>query len=89
MVGRIGGDEFFMLMRNVSELSFTEKKANDILAVVKKVAAKYPTVNLSGSIGISLYPGNGRTLDELYAKADNALYIAKRSGKNQYIYSKE
>ncbi len=89
VVGRIGGDEFFALMRNVSELSMVEKKAKDLLKVFEKVAGKYPIADLSGSIGISSYPGNGRTLEELYAKADNALYEAKRDGKNRYVLSNE
>ena len=88
MVGRIGGDEFFALMRNVSEISQVERKANDILNVVNKVASNYSQVKVSGSVGISLYPGNGRTLDEMYAKADEALYEAKRGGKNQYVFAK-
>lgn len=89
VVGRIGGDEFFALMRNVSERKTIEKKANDILKIIKKVADKYPPeINLSGSIGISLFPGNGRTLDDLYNKADDALYEAKRSGKNKFVFAK-
>ena len=88
VVGRIGGDEFFALMRNVSEISQVERKATDLLSVVNKVALSYPQVSVSGSIGISLYPGNGRTLDDLYAKADGALYEAKRGGKNQFVFAK-
>lgn len=88
VVGRIGGDEFFALMRNVSEISQVERKADDLLRSVNKVAALYPQVKVSGSVGISLYPGNGRTLEEMYAKADEALYQAKRGGKNQYVFAK-
>ena len=88
VVGRIGGDEFFALMRNVSEISQVERKAKDLLSVVNKVALSYPQVSVSGSIGISLYPGNGRTLEELYGKADSALYEAKRGGKNRYVFAK-
>lgn len=88
VVGRIGGDEFFALMRNVSEISQVERKAKDLLSTVNKVGLSYPQISVSGSIGISLYPGNGRTLDELYAKADTALYDAKRGGKNQFVFAK-
>ena len=87
-VFRIGGDEFFALMRNVSEISQVERKAKDLLSTVNKVGLSYPQISVSGSIGISLYPGNGRTLDELYAKADTALYDAKRGGKNQFVFAK-
>lgn len=87
IVGRIGGDEFFIFLRNVIELKQIEKKATDILHIVSGVAKKYLQVKLSGSVGISLYPKNGETLERLYAKADEALYKAKHSGKNQYIFA--
>ena len=85
IVGRIGGDEFFALMKNVSDDEQVERKAKTLLAVIRKVCEEYPDVPLSGSIGIALYPEDGRTLEELYARADMLLYQAKRKGKNQYI----
>ena len=85
IVGRVGGDEFFVLMKNVSELSDTTKKAEELLKASRKVCAKYPTVQLSASIGIGMYPDTGKTLQELYSRADNALYEAKRKGKNQFV----
>ncbi len=87
IVGRVGGDEFFALMRNISEFSVTMQKAQELLANIDEVCANYPHVNLSGSIGISVYPENGKTLNELYAQSDSALYQAKREGKNQYVFA--
>lgn len=87
VVGRIGGDEFFALMRNVSGLTGTERKAQQLLAAIQKVCADYPSVRLSGSIGIGLYPEHGAQFEELYAKADAALYTAKHRGKNQYVFA--
>lgn len=86
IVGRIGGDEFFMLMRNVTENEQIERKARGILALVQNVASNYLQVELSGSVGISVYPKDGNNLDELYAKSDSALYEAKRGGKNMYMF---
>lgn len=86
IVGRIGGDEFFALMRNVSEKEKIEAKAKEIVSIVKEVAAEYSGINLTGSVGISVYPKDGKTLDELYAKTDEALYEAKGSGKNTYKF---
>lgn len=86
-VGRIGGDEFFIFLRDVPEISLIEKKAGDILGIVADAAKGYLQVEVSGSVGVSLYPENGKTLEELYAKADEALYKAKRSGKNRYIFA--
>ncbi len=87
VVGRIGGDEFFALMRNVSGLTGTERKAQQLLDAIQKVCADYPTVRLSGSIGVGLYPEHGDNFEDLYAKADAALYTAKHRGKNQYVFA--
>ncbi len=87
VVGRVGGDEFFALMRKVSGVHETAKKAEEVLEAIQNVCADYSDVHISGSIGISVYPENGQTLDELYAQADSALYQAKRKGKNQYVYA--
>ena len=86
IVGRIGGDEFFLFLRNVYEPESIERKAKELLEVVSEAAKPYTEVKVSGSIGISVYPGDGRSLDDLYAKADQALYEAKRSGKNKYVF---
>lgn len=86
VVGRIGGDEFFALMRNVADDKIILRKAEELLANIQDVCKDYQDIHLSGSIGISLYPQDGTTLDELYAKADEALYQAKRKGKNRFIF---
>lgn len=87
VVGRIGGDEFFALMRNAPDRETVEKKACEILDTVRNTAADYPKVKLGGSIGIGVYPKDGNDLDGLYSKADSALYTAKRSGKNMYVFA--
>lgn len=87
IVGRIGGDEFFVLMRNVPGEEIIQRKAGELLETIQGVCKDYKDLELSGSVGISCYPKNGETLEELYAKADAALYQAKRKGKNQIIFS--
>lgn len=89
IVGRIGGDEFFAFMKNTGATSTVEKKAKEMLSVMRKVCANYPGMDMSGSIGVSIYPDHGTTLEELYAKADVALYQAKRTGKDKYVFYKE
>ncbi len=85
VVGRIGGDEFFAFMDSIHDKDIVERKAEEMICNVRKVCAKYPVVDLSASIGISMYPKHGMTVDELYAKADEALYQAKHRGKNQIL----
>ena len=89
IVGRIGGDEFFALMKEVSDREMVEKKAQMLLDKMQNVCSVYPDIPLSGSIGISMYPEDADALEILYEKADEALYDAKRSGKNRYVFSKE
>lgn len=87
IVGRVGGDEFFALMKNVPDTALVERKANELLSTIQEICAGYADIRLSGSIGIGIYPENGKTLDELYGQADAALYQAKRKGKNQYVFA--
>jgi diguanylate cyclase (GGDEF)-like protein len=82
IVGRIGGDEFFVLMRNLPNLTVAKNKARQLLNVFRELCADYKELDLSCSIGASAYPENGATLDELYSAADDALYRAKHHGKN-------
>lgn len=89
LIGRIGGDEFFALMKNVDDMESAIKKANDLMTIISQVCTDYPTLSLSASIGISVYPTNGRTLEKLYSEADTALYEAKRTGKNKYIFAQK
>jgi len=88
IVGRIGGDEFFLFLRNISSPEEAERKGQELLKVISLAAKPYTEVKVSGSIGIGLYPDNGRTLDALYSKADQALYEAKGSGKNRFVFAK-
>lgn len=87
VVGRIGGDEFFALIQNVPDLSIIPRKADQILDTIVAICENYNGINLSGSIGISVYPDHGDTVEKLYAKADEALYQAKKHGKNQFIFA--
>lgn len=89
VVGRIGGDEFFMLMRNIPDRTAAVGKAEKLLKSIQELCAVYPDVSVSGSIGISVYPENGTTLDAIYGAADAALYGAKRAGKNQFCLAEK
>lgn len=86
IVGRVGGDEFFALMQNVSGVAEITEKAKSLLEVIQGVCAAYAPIPISGSMGISCFPKDGNTLEELYGKADEALYQAKRDGKNRFKF---
>ncbi|MDO5562296.1 MAG: diguanylate cyclase [Synergistaceae bacterium] len=88
IIGRIGGDEFMVLMKNVNNDGLIHKKALEFRDVfIRCAVGKTDSADfkVSGSIGIAIYPEHGRTFDELYKKADHALYAAKTAGKNAYV----
>lgn len=89
IVGRVGGDEFFVLMKNVPDVEVVKKKSDLLLEAFRNVVEKEFPWKVSGSIGISLYEGNGISLEELYRQADRALYDAKRKGKDQFAFYKD
>lgn len=86
VVGRIGGDEFTIFMKDVKSREDVDKKAEELLYMFQELfnSEKSP-VKVTCSIGISMYPKDGCTFKDMYAKADRALYEAKSQGKNKYV----
>lgn len=86
IIGRLGGDEYILFLKNISKPEAAVRKAEELNEVLKSLSVdNNPDCNLSASIGIAQCPGNGSTFDELYHNADIALYQAKKSGKNNYV----
>ncbi len=77
IVGRIGGDEFFVLMTRVLDRNAVEKKMEMLLSKIKSV--HYKDIYISASIGVSIFPSDSRTLEEMYSMADRAMYAAKKT----------
>lgn len=86
---RMGGDEFLAFVKNIPTCSAIQKKAEELLYAVRKVRPANIDVKTSTSIGISLYPEDGTSQEALFAKADQALYRAKKSGKNQAAFASD
>ncbi len=91
IIGRIGGDEFLVFVKNISDASVIEGKAKAIArAFENSYSGENKDYKISGSIGVSLYPQHGNTYEALYKSADKALYSSKMAGKDRYtIYSDE
>ena len=89
IVGRIGGDEFVVFIKNIKSDDFIVNKAKyvcELLHLISKKSAQ--PCDISGSIGISIYPRDGDNYEEIFQKADSAMYEAKRGGKDNYfVYS--
>lgn len=87
-VSRIGGDEFLVVLTDVTEHDNAKVVAEKIIA---SFAAPFEvgedlSVAIGASIGISIYPEDGRVMDTLIKYADKAMYKAKMAGKNGYRF---
>lgn len=90
IVGRIGGDEFMVLMKDYRQLSDVIDKANALKYAVRNTYVGDGDYIISVSIGISLSKEHGCDFTTLFEKADNAMYFSKNNGKDDYaIYSPE
>lgn len=89
IVSRIGGDEFFVLAKNMPDHDAIRNRAEELLQVARKIRTTNTTALTYVSVGISVYPEDGETLDELYVKADEAMYKAKVLGKNQAAFASD
>ncbi len=86
-IGRIGGDEFIVFLKNISNDEIIINKAQAIAkAFQQEYVGKDNVYKISGSIGIARYPNDGRTYEELYKAADSALYQSKNKGKNCFTF---
>ncbi|NAX45963.1 diguanylate cyclase [Photobacterium halotolerans] len=83
-VARIGGDEFILILENIATTDTATMLADKILAMFSRpfMLAGNP-LHLSVSIGVSMYPSHGSTREALLKHADQAMYCAKKNGKNQ------
>lgn len=84
IVGRIGGEEFLVLIKNVADREKILERCSHLL---KAIHASSSTCTLTASIGVCIVSGEVPQYDELFSKADKALYQAKSEGKNRYSLS--
>ena len=89
-VARLAGDEFVIVLPDIGAGAHAADVARKILdALSHGCAVEGRQLALTASIGISLYPFAGHTLDTLLKSADRAMYGAKRRGKNTYAFFTE
>ncbi len=81
IIGRVGGDEFAVYMKNIPSAEFVKEKADNLIKMVQKMDRK---LNLTVSIGIA-YLRDEKSDIELFKKADEALYEAKRTGRGRTV----
>jgi diguanylate cyclase (GGDEF)-like protein/PAS domain S-box-containing protein len=93
-VYRFGGDEFVILIRSIRNSGEAATIAGNVLNEIRKPyflhsSPNKPRVNIGVSIGITLLPENGLDIDSATKNADLAMYKAKDSGKNRFIFYSE
>lgn len=86
-VARLGGDEFILLLEGVQDAGLVAGIARKLLdELSREIAVEGYRLFVTGSIGISLFPGDGTEGDELVRFADSAMYHAKDEGKNTFQF---
>jgi diguanylate cyclase (GGDEF)-like protein/PAS domain S-box-containing protein len=87
VIGRMGGDEFVVLIEEFGDAAQVAEVAKKVL---ETVARPYPLqgrdFEVTASLGISLYPGDGKDAQTLLKNADIAMYLVKQQGKNSFRF---
>ncbi len=79
LVARLGGDEFAVIAGELKGVAPVVRLAFRLRAVVRgPIALPATTAAIDTSIGVAFFPGDGQTTEQLLARADAALYAAKR-----------
>ncbi len=89
-IARLGGDEFTVVLSDVSDLADIEKVARRILnSLSQPIALQSHNPVVTPSIGIALYPQDGKDPDTLIRNADTAMYVAKAEGRACFRFYNE
>jgi diguanylate cyclase (GGDEF)-like protein/PAS domain S-box-containing protein len=86
IVCRLGGDEFIILLPNIFSLEKINEQASKLISLIndKPFTVRGNDFFITISVGVSVYPYSGESMDLLLKNADMAMYRAKNNGKNQY-----
>lgn len=87
LLGRYGGDEFIMVLADISEsLLSTAKLGHLIKEISKSINWLDQKIHLGVSIGVAIYPEHGDSANTLISHADKAMYLAKSDGKSNFKF---
>ena len=90
IIGRTGGDEFIILLKDLKDEAVLKKEAGRVATFFKNFkVGEYTKYSATASIGAVEIPTDGEDFETLYKKADKALYLAKKRGKNQMAFYSE
>lgn len=86
-VARLGGDEFTVIITDVRRVPHVEVLAQQILdGLARPISLQDKNARVSGSIGITLCPQDATLPDDLLRNADQAMFVAKKAGRNRFSF---
>ena len=90
VVGRIGGDEFMIVLKGINDDYALRGILRAIRTQVKwEFKNDYENFQVATSIGVAFSPNNGHDYEELFKKADFCLYVAKEKGRDRYVFFRD
>ena len=85
VVARVGGDEFVVVMPDITTVEDVEQCAANLVArLTPEISIEEHLVQLTASVGVCIYPDFAADAKHLLKRADSAMYVAKENGRNQY-----
>ena len=88
VVGRLGGDEFSLLLHSVDNNFDVNKFSQRLIDIISEpITVEGQSLQVTASIGVSLYPDDGDNAEQLINAADESMYVSKKSGKNKFTLS--
>ncbi|HEY6093734.1 MAG TPA: EAL domain-containing protein [Gallionellaceae bacterium] len=86
-VARLGGDEFTVILSALPESNRAETIAQNIISHLSEpFYLGNEVAYVSASVGITLYPGDGKNIEDLMRNADQAMYVAKQQGRGRFSH---
>lgn len=87
IIGRTGGDEFMIFLKDLKDDAQTLREAEKLVKFFHGFqAGEYVKYSATASMGAAVFPAHGNDFETLYKSADKALYKAKERGKNQLAF---
>lgn len=89
-IARMGGDEFMIILHEYMDRSALVQLVEKLLDIIRRpYFLDGRLYELSASIGIAMYPEDGRSVEDLLSEADKAMYAQKKNGRNGYRFSSQ
>lgn len=86
-VARLGGDEFIIVLYGLTERTMVEERVKKIMELINEpIWLNDLRIKLGASIGITMAPGDGATVEALLQAADETMYAVKKAGRNNYRF---